>query len=83
MIGAGFALQEEKKMTEVDARGLSCPMPVIKTKNALEDIGSGDVVVIVDDATARDNVTRLAKSKGCAISVERKGDDFYLTLTKS
>jgi len=70
-------------MTDVDARGLSCPMPVIKTKNALEDIESGNVVVVVvDDATARDNVTRLAKSKGCAISVERKGDDFYLTLTK-
>jgi len=70
-------------MTEVDARGLSCPMPVIKTRKALEDIESGNVVVIVDDATARDNVTRLAKSKGCTISVERKGDDFYLTLTKS
>jgi TusA-related sulfurtransferase len=71
-----------RNMTEVDARGLSCPMPVIKTKNALEETESGEVVVIVNDATARDNVTRLAKSKGCAISVERKGDDFYLTLTK-
>jgi TusA-related sulfurtransferase len=69
-------------MTEVDARGLSCPMPVIKTKNALEETESGEVVVIVNDATSRDNVTRLAKSKGCAISVEQKGDDFYLTLTK-
>ena len=69
-------------MIDVDARGLSCPMPVIKTKNALECIDGGSVVVIVDNATARDNVTRLAKSKGCTISVERKGDDFYLTLTK-
>ncbi len=70
-------------MTEVDARGLSCPMPVIKTKNALESIEEGEIVVIIDDATARDNVLRLAKSKGCTISEERKGDAFYLTLTKS
>ncbi len=69
-------------MNEVDARGLSCPMPVIKTKKALESIENGEIVVIIDDATSRDNVLRLAKSKGCTISEDRKGDDFYLTLTK-
>ena len=70
-------------MVEVDARGLSCPMPVIKTKNALERIEAGKVVVIVDNATSRDNVMRLAKSKRCTVSEERKGDEFYLTLTKA
>jgi tRNA 2-thiouridine synthesizing protein A len=70
------------KMTEVDARGLSCPMPVIKTKNAMESAESGPIVVIVNDGTARDNVTRLAKSRGFDISIEEKGEDFYLTLTK-
>ena len=69
-------------MIEVDVRGLSCPMPVIRTKKALESIESGNVVVILNDATARDNVKRLATSKGCAVSEEKKGDDFYLTLTK-
>jgi len=69
-------------MTEVDARGLSCPMPVIKTKNAIEGMKSGSVVVIVDNGTARDNVTRLAKSKGFNVALEKKGDDIYLTLTK-
>jgi tRNA 2-thiouridine synthesizing protein A len=70
------------KMTEVDARGLSCPMPVIKTKNAMESAESGPIVVIVNDGTARDNVTRLAKSRGFDISIEEKGEDFYLTLAK-
>ena len=70
-------------MTEVDARGLSCPMPVIKTKNAIESSESEPIVVIVNDGTARNNVTRLAKSKGFNITVEEKGEDFYLTLTKS
>lgn len=69
-------------MNEVDVRGLSCPMPVIKTKKTLEGMERGSLVVIVDNATARDNVMRLAKSKGCAVTVEQKGDDFYLTLIK-
>ena len=69
-------------MNEVDARGLSCPMPVIKTKKAIESSESGPIVVIVNDGTARNNVTRLAKSKGYSITVEEKGEDFYLTLTK-
>jgi len=69
-------------MTEVDARGLSCPMPVIKTKKAIESSDSGPIVVIVNDGTARDNVTRLAKGRGFNITVEDKGEDFYLTLTK-
>jgi len=69
-------------MNEVDARGLSCPMPVIKTKKALEAMEGGALVVIVNDATSRDNVMRLAKSNGCAISMEQKGDEYYLTLTK-
>jgi TusA-related sulfurtransferase len=69
-------------MTEVDARGLSCPVPVIKTKEAIERLDSGSVVVIVNDGTARDNVTRLAKSRGFDVSVEEKGEDSHLTLTK-
>lgn len=69
-------------MNEIDARGLSCPMPVIKTKNAIEGMKSGSVVVIVDNGTARDNVTRLAKSKGFNVALEKKGNDIYLTLTK-
>jgi TusA-related sulfurtransferase len=70
-------------MIEVDARGLSCPMPVMKTKNALDSAESGEgVLVIVDDATARDNVTRRAKSKKCTISEDVKGDEYHLTLTR-
>ena len=69
-------------MSEVDARGLSCPVPVINTKKALEG-SDKQITVIVDNATARDNVTRLAKSKKCAVSVEQKGNDYYLTLVKS
>ncbi len=70
-------------MNEIDARGLSCPLPVIKTKKALEETTDGQITVIVDNAAARDNVTRLAKSKKCTVSVDKKGDDYYLTLARS
>lgn len=70
-------------MNEIDTRGLSCPMPVMKTKKVIEGMKSGSVVVIVDNGTARDNVTRLAKSKGFDVALEKKGDDICLTLSKN
>jgi selenium metabolism protein YedF len=64
----------------VDARTLSCPQPVMLTKQALEE--SDEVVTIVDNATARENVTRFGQSEGCEVTVEEKDDGTYLTLVK-
>ena len=49
---------------QIDARGLSCPQPVVITKNRMDKIGSGVIEVTVDTATARDNITRLAENQG-------------------
>ena len=67
---------------EIDARGLSCPYPVIETDKVLRGLEKGTVVTIVDNAAARDNVNRLAESMGCTVSIQKKGDDYFLTLTK-
>jgi TusA-related sulfurtransferase len=67
---------------EVDARGLSCPLPVAKTKRALESIEEGVVVTLVDDETAKGNVIRLAKRMGCQVKVEKIGDEYRLTIIK-
>ena len=64
----------------VDARTLSCPQPVMLTKQALEE--SDEVVTIVDNTTARENVTRFGESEGCEVTVEEKDDGTYLTLVK-
>jgi selenium metabolism protein YedF len=64
----------------IDARGLSCPQPVVLTKNALEK--ADDLIVIVDNATAKQNVSRLAESHGLGVSVDEKGDGIYLRLTR-
>lgn len=64
----------------IDARGLACPQPVVMTKKALEK--SDDLTVIVDNATAEQNVSRLAESHGLEVSVDKKGDGIYLRLTR-
>ena len=51
----------------VDARGLSCPQPVGLTQKALQDAGNDVIEVIVDNACSLENVTRFARSKGCAV----------------
>ncbi len=65
-----------------DARGLLCPEPVLITKKEIERLGQGSFQVLVDTVAARDNITRLAKSKGWGISAEPRGDEFVLTLKK-
>ncbi len=63
----------------VDARGLPCPQPVVLTKQALEET-PGSLRVLVDNPTARDNVTRFARSRGCAVEVREEGDHFVLEI---
>lgn len=70
-------------MKEIDCRGLACPQPVITTKKALEEMKEGDLLVIVDNPTARDNVQRFAQSQGATVKVEMKGEDFLLHIRKT
>lgn len=58
-------MNESKRV--IDARGLACPEPVIRTKKALEEGGFDVVYVLVDNAAARENVTRYASYSGHGI----------------
>jgi len=64
----------------VDARGLPCPQPVIKTRNAMEK--SAEVVTIVDNETAQRNVTRMVEKSGATVEAERHEDGIRLTITR-
>ena len=70
-------------MIQVNAIGDACPLPVIKTMHALQELGgAGTVEVLVDNDIAVQNLTRLAESKGCAIQTEKRSDKAYcVTLT--
>jgi selenium metabolism protein YedF len=69
-------------MKEIDCRGLACPQPVVTTQKALEEMEQGELMVIVDNPSARDNVERFAKSQGAKVDVEKKGNDFHLHIQK-
>lgn len=69
------------KTVVVDARGLSCPQPVILAKEALSQ-GDGLFEIIVDNATARENVTRFAEHSGFSVSATEEGGDYHLKLKK-
>jgi len=68
-------------MKEVDARGLSCPQPVIMATGAIKD-GEFPFAVLVDTVTSRENVTRIAKKKGCSVESVPEGDGFRLVVAK-
>lgn len=51
---------------EIDALGKACPMPVVLTKQAL-DQGARDITVLVDNDIAVQNLTRLAESQGMTV----------------
>ena len=44
----------------VDARNIPCPGPVIEAKKALKDMKEGTLLVLVDNAVAVQNLTKLA-----------------------
>jgi TusA-related sulfurtransferase len=66
----------------VDARGLSCPQPAMLTRQAMQKMDKGTVEVLVDSGTARENVSRLAKNAGWAVTIEDKPDGSFRIVLK-
>ena len=67
--------------TTVDARGLSCPQPVIMAQKAIGE-GIFPVEVLVDTVTSRENVRRMAERQGCKVEIVQQSDEFKLVVTK-
>ncbi|MGL5438043.1 MAG: sulfurtransferase-like selenium metabolism protein YedF [Lachnospiraceae bacterium] len=66
-------------MIRVDALGDACPVPVIKTKKALDGAGTGEVIEIhVDNEIAVQNLRKLAGSQGCSFRSERLEDKHFV-----
>ncbi len=72
-------MEKIMKTVTVDCRGLSCPQPVIKTKECIEQ-GHSTLEVIVDNEASKGNVSRFARSRGCEIAVSETGDGCYKLL---
>jgi len=68
-------------MQTLDARGLSCPEPVVILRQAMM---SGDAAyeILVDNQTSKENVTRYAEHQGYKVSSTEKDGEFTLSITK-
>lgn len=68
----------------LDARGLSCPMPSVKTALALEAMGQGQVLlVLTDDPVSRKDLPVWAESTGnTLLGLEEEGATIKIYLKK-
>ena len=66
-------------MKTIDARGLACPGPVIKTKELIERENPDMIQIIVDNDAARQNVSRFLASRNFDASHTLQGDSMVIT----
>lgn len=64
-------------MQTVDARGLSCPLPVMMTDEAVKGSDPKRIVVLVDSGTAKANVSDYLRDAGYTVDVEQSSDGSY------
>ena len=64
--------------TIVDARGMACPLPVVKANQALAGMTDGVLEVHVDNAVAVENLKRMAQQKGLTFTVTEAGEKHYV-----
>ena len=69
---------------ELDCRGLNCPLPVLKTKKAMDEMAAGDVLKMIStDPGSQNDVTAWAKRTGNEImSANNEGSDFVYYIKK-
>jgi len=68
-------------MKLLDARGLSCPEPVIMIRKAMMSKESS-YEMVVDNPASKENVTRYAEHQGYEVSIQEKGGEYTLTMKK-
>jgi tRNA 2-thiouridine synthesizing protein A len=67
----------------VDARGLSCPQPVIITVNAIKKGDQNQLTVLVDTDTAKENVSRATNAQGWKVlDIQPEGEGYQIKIAK-
>ncbi len=69
-------------MEEINARGLACPTPVLKTKETIEKKAPDQIKIIVDNEAASENVSRFLQSQNFEVAIKKAGDDFHVVGQK-
>lgn len=66
------------KEEQLDCRGLACPAPVLKVKDVLDRSSPQHVTVVVDNAAAKENVSRFLSRAGYQVQVQEDGSDYVV-----
>lgn len=66
----------------IDARGLSCPQPVVLVDRAVKE-GNTDLEIIVDNEVSRENVLRMAARRGLKTDIRQEGQDVIIRATRA
>ena len=67
----------------IDARGLSCPQPVLMTMDTIKNLEKGEILVLVDTDTSKENVSRAAESRGWQVKdVRAEGEGYRISIGK-
>lgn len=69
-------------MKTIDARGYSCPEPVMMAMRGTQD-KSSDVAVLVDTHVSKENVSRFLSDAGFTVTVNEKADHFEVLAKKA
>lgn len=69
----------------LDARGLNCPLPILRTKKSLNGLQSGDTlkVVATDPGSLKDMVAFCSQTGNTLLSSQQAGDDFEFLIRKT
>ncbi|MCK4621754.1 MAG: sulfurtransferase TusA family protein [Desulfuromonadales bacterium] len=68
---------------KVDARGLSCPQPVLMALNEIKTGTANEIEILVDTETSKENVSRAATSQDWKVTdVSEEGGAYKITIRK-
>lgn len=67
----------------LDARGLSCPLPVVMVQKAVKKDHPEELEILLDTECSVENVSRYAANQGYTVTVETEGETSRLTLRKA
>ncbi|MDD2702332.1 MAG: sulfurtransferase TusA family protein [Sideroxydans sp.] len=70
---------------ELNARGLSCPLPIVKTKKALAGMTSGQVLKVIstDTGSVKDMAAFAEQTGNALLAQEEVGGEFVFYMKKS
>ena len=68
-------------MNTLDARGLSCPEPVIMIQKAMKTKEAA-YVMMVDNHASKENVTRFAEKSGYKVTITESNGEYTLEMRK-